>query len=195
MAMMWTKASRASPESYTVYSSRIQHSSNGRQRKDKRAKNCTTRWVSAQLLYVRISAWQQSWQCGKNLCRSFLWAVRFLSIQYITWCKFLYTRSLILIYVAQFFTYGDQKCNLVPSCKWFSQLTGRAWYNQMWKNRTCRYRENETWNSIQQKGMRVWSNLSHVCSYIRQPSTHATHSILYVHLFLVTAWVQDPCTI
>jgi len=63
----WTKVSQAFPESYTAYDSRIQHLSNGRQREDKRAKNSTTRWVSAQLSYVCISAWQQSRQCGQNL--------------------------------------------------------------------------------------------------------------------------------
>jgi len=40
------------------------------------------RWVSAQLLYVGVSAWrwswQWSWQCSWNLRRPFLRAVRFL---------------------------------------------------------------------------------------------------------------------
>ena len=35
-----------------------------------------SRWVSAQLLYVCVTAWQRSWQCSQKLCSSFLRAVR-----------------------------------------------------------------------------------------------------------------------
>ena len=34
------------------------------------------RWVSAQLLYLSVSAWRQSWWCSQNLCRPFPQAVR-----------------------------------------------------------------------------------------------------------------------
>jgi len=40
---VWTESSWAFPESYTTNYSWIGHSSNGRQRKDKRAQNSTTK--------------------------------------------------------------------------------------------------------------------------------------------------------
>jgi len=36
------------------------------------------RWVSAQLLYIWVSAWQRSHWCSQNLCRPFLRAARFI---------------------------------------------------------------------------------------------------------------------
>ena len=56
------------------------------------------RWVSAQLLYVFVSAWQRSRRCGQNLCSPFLWAVRLFTLHWIR-----------LDYAAQFFPY--QECN------------------------------------------------------------------------------------
>jgi len=33
------------------------------------------RWISAQLLYIWVSAQQWSWRCSQNLHSPFLWAV------------------------------------------------------------------------------------------------------------------------
>jgi len=69
---MWTESSWAFPESYTAGSC-------ARAMANNETKGFITpppRWVSAQLLYVCVTAWQRPRGCSQNLCSPFLWAVR-----------------------------------------------------------------------------------------------------------------------
>jgi len=69
---MWTESSWAFPESYTTRSytrAMVDH------RETKGLITPPSRWVSAQLLYVCVTARYRSRGCSQNLCSPFLRAV------------------------------------------------------------------------------------------------------------------------
>ena len=105
---MWTESSWAFPESYllmTVGSRARAMSING---KTKTIRTPPLRWVSAQLLYVWVSAqWRSQW-CSQNLRRPFLRAVRFDNL--INYIKLRWTTFPLPHYAAQFFPYRE--CNM-----------------------------------------------------------------------------------
>jgi len=72
---MWTESLWGFPESCTADDSWIVRSSDGRHGETKGLITSPPRWISAQLLYVCVTAWEQSRGCSQNHCSPFLWAV------------------------------------------------------------------------------------------------------------------------
>jgi len=69
---MWAEPSWAFPESYTAGSCARAMADNG---ETKGLIPPPPKWVSAQLLYVCVTAWWRSRRCSQNLCSPFLRAV------------------------------------------------------------------------------------------------------------------------
>ena len=90
---MWAEPSWAFPESYTAGSCARAMADNG---EIKVLITPPPKWVSAQLLYVCVTAWWRSRGCSQNLCSPFLRAVRLFTLFiYITRHNFSPTRSVI----------------------------------------------------------------------------------------------------
>jgi len=118
---MWAESSWAIPESCAA---RIMRSSDGDNGETKGLITPPSKWVSAQLLYVCVTAWWRSRRSSQNLCSPFLRAVRLfiyiIYIIYITRHNFSPTWS-VIDYAAQFFPY--QECNYLFTLHYAAQFS------------------------------------------------------------------------